>query len=149
VVRVAIAPHPQVLLFVVPPDAGIGVGENARAVAAGGAISVSRRLLALGDHMTTESPRVDIGALAVSLYSEPASRLARTVVLAMDHLEEDGRELNQLQKIALVRAALREAEGLERRFAEDIKTTLENDGVQTWGLDHDLERLLGNGGGDA
>jgi hypothetical protein len=91
---------------------------------------------------TGTTPRVDIGALAGALYGEAAQRIADMVVLTIDHLDEDGHALNQIQKIALVRTALITAEGLEVHFAEDIKRTLENDGVATWGLNSDLERLL-------
>jgi hypothetical protein len=92
---------------------------------------------------TTTAPRVDISALAASLYGEAAERIAQVVVLTIDRLDERGLRLSQLQKIELAQTALVVTEGLEAHFAEDLKRTLENDGVATWGLSDDLERMLG------
>ena len=92
---------------------------------------------------TGTAPRVDIGALAGSLYGEAATRIAHTAVLAIRWLDEDGNGLNEKQQVALVRTALIATESLEAHFAADIKTTLEHDGVTTWGLDDGLARLLG------
>lgn len=98
--------------------------------------------------MAVESPRVDIGALAGSIYGEASDRIAQVVVLTIDRLDEDGLPLHQMQKIELVKTAMQLTEGLEAHVAEDLKTTLEQDGVTTWGLSSDLEGWLG-GGDDA
>jgi hypothetical protein len=97
---------------------------------------------------TPERPRVDVGALAASLHRDAAMALADTVVLAIDWSEEEGCELNQKQKVQLVYAALRASANLEATFARTLIDDIEGEGVATWGLGEELERLLGVKAGD-
>lgn len=76
-------------------------------------------------------PRIDVGAVAGSLYCEATARIAKTVSLAIEWFDEHGCPLTMSQKTALMRAALISAEGLEARFAEDLETILEANGMQT------------------
>lgn len=79
--------------------------------------------------------RVDVGALSASLFDDVSRALAEVVTLTDDFLREDGRELNQLQKGELVHRAISAGSGLERTFLRDIRRTLRDDGVETWGED--------------
>ena len=80
-----------------------------------------------------ERPRVDVGALSGSLFNNAVRAVAETVVLTTDWLAGDGRELDQLQKVELVNVALLTTAGLEHRFLAELKTTLQEAGVETWG----------------
>ncbi len=84
-----------------------------------------------------EQPRVDIGALSGSLFSDATGVVAQTIVLAMDWLEEDGRGLNEAQKLQLIKVGLLSVAGLEHRFQDELKETLQRAGVATWGENFD------------
>jgi len=96
---------------------------------------------------TTDRPSVDVGALSGELHGAAMDAMAATLIVAFDHLEEDDNPLNQLQRVELVREALLISANLEAMFARTIINDLERNGVATWGLDSDLERLLGKGAG--
>src|SRR4029077_17099573 len=91
---------------------------------------------------TDARPRVDAGALGKAVFGEAAAALAETLVLAIDWNEEDDNELNQRQKITLARVAILNVSNLEATMTKTIVDTLERNGVETWGLSPDLERLL-------
>lgn len=55
----------------------------------------------------------DRDALAASIAKDVLDRAAETIVLTMDWLEEDDRELNQMQKVQLVETALQCFDGVE------------------------------------
>jgi hypothetical protein len=93
--------------------------------------------------VATSTPSVDIGALAGAIQGEAATRIADMLVVGCDHLNEDGRPLNQIQRCALTRAALRHFDGFEAAVASQLKNDLERAGVRVWGLDNELERMLG------
>ena len=60
----------------------------------------------------------DRDALAAGIAKDVLDRAAETIVLTMDWLEEDGRELNQMQKVQLVETALRCFDGVEAQVRE-------------------------------
>jgi hypothetical protein len=92
---------------------------------------------------TTATPRVDIGALAGAIQAEAATRFADMLVVGCEHLDEDGNPLNQNQRCSVTRAMLRHFDGFEAAVASLLKDDLERDGVEVWGLDDDLSKLLG------
>ena len=93
---------------------------------------------------TTERPRVDIGALAGTIFDRVAEAMAATVVSTMDWCGESGRPLSRGQKLELVKTAILTATNLEAEIAKDIIDDLERSGVETWGLNDDLAKLLGH-----
>jgi hypothetical protein len=88
---------------------------------------------------TTAVPRVDIGALAGSIASEVHDRLS---ISAQWCDEDDSPRLTEIQQATLLRSLFSNFDGLEVQIARQIKRDLEEAGVETWGLDTDLEDLL-------
>jgi hypothetical protein len=63
-------------------------------------------------------------ALASSIAKDMLDRAAETIVLTMDWLEEDGRELNQMQKVQLVETTLRCFDGVEAQVRSHLEPRL-------------------------
>jgi hypothetical protein len=59
--------------------------------------------------------------LAGMLGLDVSRRFSETIVLFMDWCDEDGRPINQRQKVVLVESMLRAYDGLERDFEEQIR----------------------------
>jgi hypothetical protein len=99
--------------------------------------------------MATTEVRVDVGALAAALRGEVSDRLATTLIVGFENCEEDGRELNQLQKTMLTKHDLNVFDGIERDFARIIVRDLTWKGIAVWGLPDRLADLLPREGDDA
>jgi hypothetical protein len=66
---------------------------------------------------------IEVDALAGAITRNVLRAAAETVVLTVDWLEQQRRELNQLQKIELVRTALLSFQGIE----EDVKDAIQRE----------------------
>jgi hypothetical protein len=88
--------------------------------------------------------RIDVGALSGALFDTAVQAAAESVVLTVDHLDDEENGLNQLQKIALVHETMRCFANLEAVMAKKLIDEFEREGVQAWGLSSELEGLLGN-----
>jgi hypothetical protein len=64
--------------------------------------------------------RVEPKALAGAIAADAHQRVAEAVTLTIDWLEEEGRELNQLQKTKLLECVLRCGDGFERQTLETL-----------------------------
>jgi hypothetical protein len=88
---------------------------------------------------TPAIPRVDIGALSGEVRLSAIDWLAEALAAAfwrVDDLEEE-------QKVRLTADLVGMQDELELRFARSLYRVLELEGsVTTWGLPHDLERLV-------
>jgi hypothetical protein len=69
----------------------------------------------------TVEPRALAGAIATDAHH----RVAEAVALTIDHLEEDGRGLNEMQKIVLVSRASLCLDGFEASVLADLAETFE------------------------
>ena len=87
--------------------------------------------------------RVDVGALAGAMVLEVSGRVATMIARTTNSLRENGRALNQLQEVELLQCAFEEFATIEATFAKTIIDTLERGGVETWGLNNELEHILG------
>jgi hypothetical protein len=67
----------------------------------------------------------EIDAVAGAISSDVHRRAAETVVLTTDWLAEEGRELNQMQKVELVQTAIRCFDGVEATVRREIERQLE------------------------
>lgn len=92
--------------------------------------------------MNPERINVDVGALAGSISGDVRDRVSATIVRLFDTLDEEGRPLNQVQKVDAVRVALDAFDGFEVAVADELIRDLADAGVHTWGLDRNLEKLL-------
>jgi len=63
---------------------------------------------------------VEPRALAGGIAADAHRRLAEALVITMNHLEEDGRGLNELQKIALVGSTSRCLDGFEESVLAEL-----------------------------
>jgi hypothetical protein len=95
---------------------------------------------------TTTANRIDAGALTNAMVGVMAGALAETVVLACERLDEGGRPLDEIQKVELTRTALLSMRRLELEVVTVIVDDLDQAGIERWGLDRELERLLPTGG---
>lgn len=84
------------------------------------------------------APKVDVGALAADIQRDATDRLASILVTVPRWLEDDGRELDELQQTLLVASALRHFDGFERSVYRALKRTLTDDGVEVWGASKEL-----------
>lgn len=73
---------------------------------------------------------VELPAVAAAIASDVWQRAAEGIVLTIDHLEEDGRALNQLQEIELVKTALQSFDGTEQA----VRVALDRDSSITEGV---------------
>jgi hypothetical protein len=89
-------------------------------------------------------PRIDVGALSGALFDTAVQAAAESVVLTIDHLDEEENTLNQNQKISLVHETMRSFANLEAVMAKTLIDELEREDVEVWGLSSELESLLGN-----
>src|SRR5207248_1315199 len=83
---------------------------------------------------------VDVGARAGAITNGVQERIATAVLLTIDHLVEDGRELNQLQKIALIERAVRAFDGLERDVVTAIVRRPDGGGREHLGTERVMSR---------
>lgn len=70
--------------------------------------------------MNSERSNVDVGALAGSISRDIRERVSETVVRLFDDFIEDGRPLNQVQKVDAVRVVLDAFDGLEVAVADEL-----------------------------
>lgn len=71
------------------------------------------------------SGELDPGALAGDIAADAHERVAEALTLTVDHLEEDGRGLNQLQKIKLAESFLRCLDGFERATLDALMNAID------------------------
>ena len=64
-------------------------------------------------------------ALAASIASDVLGRAAEAVVLTVEHLGQDGNGLNETQKIALVRTAMRSFDGVQADVEAEVSRQIE------------------------
>jgi hypothetical protein len=85
--------------------------------------------------------RVDVGALAATIKNDAYQRVGSAVTSLMQELDDDGRELNELQRTAVFENLLSAFDGFERSTAKELVDTLKTDGVEVWGLSNALGDL--------
>jgi hypothetical protein len=96
-----------------------------------------------GQVATTATPRVDIGALAASIVSEVYSRLSISATTAIQWCNADeSPRLTEVQQSTLLRSWFLHFDGLEPETRR-LKFDLESQNIGTWGLNDDLEALVG------
>jgi hypothetical protein len=64
--------------------------------------------------------RLEPKALAGRIASDAHERIAEAITLTIDRLEEDGRELNQLQRVELFGSVLTCVDGFERQVYDTL-----------------------------
>ena len=97
---------------------------------------------------STQATSVDVGALAAAIKVDVTDRLSTVPVEGFESLEEDGRELNQIQRAHLTQWAFDSFDGLERQIASIIVEFLTAEGIEVWGLPTALADLLPKDGDD-
>lgn len=89
--------------------------------------------------------KVDVGALAGGLALDVTQRLAEALTTAAVTCRDADIPLNDLQLARLTQEMLRHFDGLELGFVRELLPTLERAGIETWGLSHEHETVLGRG----
>lgn len=64
-------------------------------------------------------------AIAAAIASDVIGRAAEAIVITIQHLDEDGRELNEIQKHMLVRTAMRCFDGTEAEIRAELDRAIE------------------------
>ncbi len=68
---------------------------------------------------------IEPDALAAAIADDILVRAAELVVLTFDHLEEDGLELNQVQKTGMMLEAFRAFDGTEAQVRAELDRAIE------------------------
>jgi hypothetical protein len=69
--------------------------------------------------------RVEPKAIAGAIATDAHNRVAEAVTLTLDWLDDEGRPLNQMQKVQFVECVLRCMDGFERSTLDEIMEAIE------------------------
>ena len=119
----------------------LGLGAGAVIIVLRGRCAERRPIVATS---ATGAPRIDLGGLTGTVYHELTGRLASAINLVFEWCDEDGVELNDVQKVQILRAMFASFEGIEAKIAVEIRDDLDRLGIEWWGLSDDLQRMVGH-----